>query len=92
MRLRRGDFSQATVFADDPVERARQWCEQGAEVLHVVDLDGAVTGRLVNFGTVERIAGALDIPVEFGGGIRDQAALDRVAGSGVRWVVLGTWR
>jgi phosphoribosylformimino-5-aminoimidazole carboxamide ribotide isomerase len=90
VRLRRGDFSQATVFADDPVARARQWRDQGAEVLHVVDLDGARRGRLVNIEIVERIAAALDIPVEFGGGIRDRAALERVAGSGLRWVVLGT--
>jgi phosphoribosylformimino-5-aminoimidazole carboxamide ribotide isomerase len=90
VRLRRGDFARATVFADDPVACARQWCEQGAEALHVVDLDGARHGRLVNIGIVERIAATLDIPVEFGGGIRDRAALERVADSGVRWVVLGT--
>lgn len=90
VRLRRGDFAQATVFADDPVARAQQWRDQGAEVLHVVDLDGARSGQLVNIEIVERIAAALDIPVEFGGGIRDRAALERVAGSAVRWVVLGT--
>jgi phosphoribosylformimino-5-aminoimidazole carboxamide ribotide isomerase len=90
VRLRRGDFAQATVFADDPVEQAREWRDQGAEVLHVVDLDGARLGRLVNIDIVERIAATLDLPVEFGGGIRDLAALERVAASGVRWVVLGT--
>ncbi len=90
VRLRRGDFEDATVFGDDPVEAAKNWQEQGAAALHVVDLDAARTGELVNFEIVERIVRALDIPVEYGGGIRSEKSLALVAGIGVRWVVLGT--
>lgn len=90
VRLRQGDFARATVFGDDPVEVARRWQDEGAEVVHVVDLDGAREGRLVNVAIVERIAAALAIPVEFGGGVRDREALARAAASGVRWVVVGT--
>ena len=90
VRLRRGDFEDATVFGDDPVEAARRWQEQGAAALHVVDLDAARTGELANFENVERIVRALDIPVEYGGGIRSEKSLALVAGIGVRWVVLGT--
>jgi phosphoribosylformimino-5-aminoimidazole carboxamide ribotide isomerase len=90
VRLRRGDFAQATVFGDDPVAVARRWSDEGAEVLHVVDLDGAREGRLVNIDIVERIAAAIEIPVEFGGGVRDREALARAAASGVRWIVVGT--
>jgi phosphoribosylformimino-5-aminoimidazole carboxamide ribotide isomerase len=90
VRLRRGDFSRATVFGDDPVVVARRWADEGAEVLHVVDLDGAREGRLVNIGIVERIAAAIEVPVEFGGGVRDREALARAAASGEHWVVVGT--
>jgi phosphoribosylformimino-5-aminoimidazole carboxamide ribotide isomerase len=90
VRLRRGDFEQATVFGEDPVQLALQWQEQGAEVLHVVDLDAARTGELVNFATVAAIVEALRIPVQYGGGIRTQGSLELVAGTKVRWAVLGT--
>lgn len=90
VRLRQGDFAQATVFGDDPVEIACRWQAEGAEVLHVVDLDGAREGRLVNVAIVARIAAAVTIPVEFGGGVRDREALARAAAAGVRWVVVGT--
>ena len=75
VRLRRGDFDDVTVFGDDPVELARYWQDQGAEALHVVDLDAARTGELTNFAIVERIVEALDIPVQYGGGVRSQKAL-----------------
>jgi phosphoribosylformimino-5-aminoimidazole carboxamide ribotide isomerase len=90
VRLRRGDFDDATVFAEDPVEQARAWERQGAEGLHVVDLDGARRGDLVNFGLVQAIVGAVGIPVQYGGGVRSSEALARVAASGLEWVVLGT--
>jgi phosphoribosylformimino-5-aminoimidazole carboxamide ribotide isomerase len=90
VRLRRGDFEQVTVFGEDPVGLALQWQEQGAEALHVVDLDAARTGELVNFATVAAIAEAVRIPVQYGGGIRTQDGLDMVAGTKVRWAVLGT--
>jgi phosphoribosylformimino-5-aminoimidazole carboxamide ribotide isomerase len=90
VRLRRGDFDDVTVFGDDPVALARAWQDQGAEALHVVDLDAARTGELVNIGVVERIVKTLDIPVQYGGGIRSAKNLAFVAGIGVHWVVMGT--
>jgi len=90
VRLRRGDFDDATVFADDPVEQAREWEQQGADALHVVDLDGARRGTLVNFDVVRAIIAAVGIPVEYGGGVRSAEALQTVAASGVEWLVLGT--
>ena len=77
MRLRRGDFDDVTVFGDDPVELARHWQAEGAEALHVVDLDAARTGELVNVDIVERIVAALDVPVQYGGGVRSAASLAR---------------
>ena len=90
VRLRRGDFDDVTVFSDDPVELARYWQDEGAEALHVIDLDAARTGELANFQIVERIVKALDIPVQYGGGVRSQKALAIMAGVGVHWVVMGT--
>ena len=90
VRLRRGDFDDATVFSDDPVELARFWQSQGAEALHVIDLDAARTGDLTNFKIVEDIVDALDIPVQYGGGIRTPKSLAFMAGIGVHWVVMGT--
>lgn len=90
VRLRRGDFDDVTVFSDDPVELARFWQSQGAEALHVIDLDAARTGDLTNFRIVESIVEALDIPVQYGGGIRTPKSLAFMAGIGVHWVVMGT--
>lgn len=90
VRLRRGDFDDVTVFGDDPVELARHWQAEGAQALHIVDLDAARTGELVNFETLERICKAVDVPVQYGGGIRDAKSLALVAGIGVHWCVMGT--
>lgn len=90
VRLRRGDFDDSTVFSDDPVALARHWQDEGAEALHVVDLDAARTGELVNVDLLERIVKAVDVPVQYGGGIRSAKALALVAGLGVHWVVIGT--
>jgi phosphoribosylformimino-5-aminoimidazole carboxamide ribotide isomerase len=90
VRLRRGDFDDVTVFGDDPVELARHWEAEGAEALHVVDLDAARTGEMANVDAVKRIVAALDIPVEYGGGVRSAESLERIADSGVHWVVMGT--
>ena len=90
VRLRRGDFDEVTVFGDDPVALARLWQDQGAEALHVVDLDAARSGEFTNFDVLERIVRSLDIPVQYGGGIRSARNLALVAGIGVHWVVMGT--
>ncbi len=89
VRLRQGRLDAVTVYNDDPVDQARRWIDQGAEWLHVVDLDGAVLGEPKNLDIVERIA-ALGTPVQFGGGLRSMETLDRVAQAGVKRMVLGT--
>jgi phosphoribosylformimino-5-aminoimidazole carboxamide ribotide isomerase len=89
VRLRQGDYNRETVFSDDPVAVARQWVQQGADRLHVVDLDGAKAGHPVNAEVVHGIA-QVGVPVQLGGGIRTDADLATVFGWGVRWAVLGT--
>lgn len=90
VRLRRGDFADVTVFGDDPVAMAGRWVAEGAERLHVVDLDGAREGHPRNFALVKTIAETVPIPVQTGGGIRSQAALDSIVHSSVTKAVLGT--
>ncbi len=90
MRLLKGDFAQETVFSDDPASMARKWQEQGAQFLHLVDLDGARAGRSCNLATVKAIIEAIDIPVELGGGIRTMDNIAEVLELGVRRVILGS--
>src|SRR5215218_8470780 len=90
VRLRQGDYSRETVFSDDPAAVARQWVEQGADRLHLVDLDGARDGRPVNGAVVRRIVEAAGVPCQLGGGIRTDADLAAVFDWGVYWAVLGT--
>ncbi len=90
VRLRQGDYSRETVFSDDPVAVARKWVEQGADRLHVVDLDGAKAGKPVNGEVIRRIVAAAGVPVQLGGGIRTDADLDAVFSWGIRWAVLGS--
>jgi len=90
VRLRQGDMNQQTVYSDSPADMARHWEEQGAEILHVVDLDGAMGGRLANLPAVEAIVGAISIPVELGGGLRTADDVARVLGLGVQWAIMGT--
>ena len=90
VRLRRGDFSDVTVFSADPVARAQEWQREGAQALHVVDLDGAREGRLVNLAQVEEIGETLSIPVEYGGGIRNIADLKMLVQGSISRVVIGT--
>ena len=90
VRLRQGDYDQETVFGDQPAEMARQWVEQGAEYLHLVDLDGARDGQLVNREAVAAIVAAVSIPCELGGGIRDEATIQELLEMGVHRLVVGT--
>jgi len=90
VRLRQGDYSQSTVFSDDPAAVARQWANAGADRIHVVDLDGAKAGHPVNGAAVRAIASAVSVPVQLGGSIRTDADLAQVFEWGVRWAVLGT--
>jgi phosphoribosylformimino-5-aminoimidazole carboxamide ribotide isomerase len=90
VRLRRGDFADETVFGDDPVEMAEHWVAEGSRFLHVVDLDGARTGDPTNLGLVERIAKAVPVPVQFGGGVRTRDVLERAMKAGIGRLVVGT--
>ena len=90
VRLYQGDYNQASVFNDNPVEVARQWEKEGATRLHVVDLDGAKSGQSVNLGVIEAIAKAIDIPVQVGGGLRDRKGVERLLATGVQRAILGT--
>ena len=90
VRLFKGDFAQETVFSDSPAAMAKQWAAQGAEYLHLVDLDGARAGRSENLTTVKEILAAVNIPVELGGGIRTMENIDEVLKLGVRRVILGS--
>ena len=90
VRLLKGDFARETVFNDDPADQAAQFQAQGFEWLHVVDLNGAVEGRAVNRAGVEAILGAVTIPVQLGGGIRDMAGIEMWLERGLARVILGT--
>ena len=90
VRLYQGDYNQASVFNDNPVEVARQWANEGATRLHVVDLDGAKEGKSVNLSVIEAIAKAINIPVQVGGGLRDRAGVIRLLDTGVQRAILGT--
>jgi phosphoribosylformimino-5-aminoimidazole carboxamide ribotide isomerase len=90
VRLVRGDMDSATVFNDDPVAQAKAFEAQGFEWLHIVDLDGAVTGRAMNAEAVKKILFASALPVQLGGGIRDREAIAEWLEAGVRRVILGT--
>ena len=90
VRLRRGAMDEATVYADDPAAQARAWQDAGFAWLHVVDLNGAFAGRPVNAAAVSAILGAVQIPVQLGGGIRDMAGIEAWLAAGVRRVILGS--
>ncbi|HXG51202.1 MAG TPA: 1-(5-phosphoribosyl)-5-[(5-phosphoribosylamino)methylideneamino]imidazole-4-carboxamide isomerase [candidate division Zixibacteria bacterium] len=89
VRLLRGDMDRATVYFDNPVDAARHWIAQGAALLHVVDLNGAVEGRPVHLREVEEIC-RLGAGVQLGGGMRTVAAVETALGLGVARVVVGT--
>jgi phosphoribosylformimino-5-aminoimidazole carboxamide ribotide isomerase len=90
VRLTQGDYERETIYDADPVEAAARWAGEGAEFLHVVDLDGAKAGEPRNLEAVRRIAAAVDCPVQVGGGLRDAAAVDAVLEAGAARVVIGT--
>jgi phosphoribosylformimino-5-aminoimidazole carboxamide ribotide isomerase len=90
VRLRRGDFDEETVYADDPLEAARSFVDAGARFLHVVDLDGAREGEPANLHHLERIRHALEVPLQFGGGLRSVGSIRRALAAGADRLVLGT--
>jgi phosphoribosylformimino-5-aminoimidazole carboxamide ribotide isomerase len=90
VRLYQGDYARSEVFNEDPVAVARQWVEQGATRLHVVDLDGAKVGHPVNRQAIAAIAEAVSVPVQVGGGLRDAESVADLFSLGVRYAILGT--
>ena len=92
VRLRQGDMQSATVFSEDPVAMAKHWLSLGARRLHVVDLNGARSGKPVNEPVVRKIIAAVgeQMPVQLGGGLRDLDIIERYIDDGVRYVVIGT--
>jgi phosphoribosylformimino-5-aminoimidazole carboxamide ribotide isomerase len=90
VRLVQGDFARETVYHEDPLDAARAWVEQGARALHVVDLDGALQGRPANIEHLRRIAAAVDVPVQYGGGLRDTSSVRDALAAGADRVVIGT--
>jgi phosphoribosylformimino-5-aminoimidazole carboxamide ribotide isomerase len=90
VRLRRGAMDDATIYSSDPAGQARTWQDAGCPWLHVVDLNGAFAGRPVNAAAVAAILGAVTIPVQLGGGIRDMAGIEAWLTAGVRRVILGS--
>jgi len=88
--LRQGRPEEETVFSDDPVAMAEHWASQGAEWLHVVNLDGAFGLASSNLRVVEEIAAAVGVPIQFGGGLRTMANIEGALGLGVERVILGT--
>jgi phosphoribosylformimino-5-aminoimidazole carboxamide ribotide isomerase len=90
VRLTRGDFSQQKIYLDNPRDMAIIWRKQNAKMLHVVDLDAALTGDMVNFEKIREIVEELDIPIQVGGGIRSADAVKRYLDIGVSRVVIGS--
>ncbi len=90
VRLAQGDMNQETVYSENPVEMAKRWAGMGAELLHVVDLDGAVEGRPKNLDLISRIVRECGVRVEVGGGIRNRETVEAYLRAGVFRVVIGT--
>ena len=91
VRLKQGDMNQSTIFSDDPVAVAGRWVEAGARRLHIVDLDGAIRGEPMNADVIHDIAEQYpDLPIQVGGGIRNENTVDVYLQAGVRYVIIGT--
>src|SRR5260370_3391942 len=90
VRLVEGDFARETRYADDPSEMARHWAAEGAQRLHVVDLDGARDGTRANAEVIRRVLGSVQIPVQVGGGVRTLETAQELLAEGAARVVIGT--
>jgi len=92
VRLKQGDMRDATIFSEDPVGMARRWLELGARRLHVVDLNGAVSGKPKHEAIIRQVVDAVgdELPIQLGGGIRDLDTIERYIDCGVSWIVIGT--
>jgi phosphoribosylformimino-5-aminoimidazole carboxamide ribotide isomerase len=90
VRLERGDFAKETVYDADPLDAARRFVDEGARALHVVDLDGARAGEPANLDHLKRITSELDVPVQYGGGLRNIESVRGALVAGAERVILGT--
>ena len=90
VRLTRGDFNKETVYSDVPEQVALKWATEGAKLIHVVDLDGALSGRRKNLGSLKNICKISKTPIEFGGGLRTLNAVEDVVSAGISRAVIGT--
>jgi len=90
VRLLQGEMDKETVYSDDPAGMAKRWADAGARLIHVVDLDGAVEKKPVNLDIIRKIIGAVSVPVQVGGGIRDVETIRMYMDAGVERVVIGT--
>jgi len=90
VRLLQGDYARETTYDADPVDAAKRWADEGAEFLHVVDLDGAKAGKPQNLDAIGRIASAIECPIQVGGGLRDAESVAAILDAGAERVVIGT--
>jgi phosphoribosylformimino-5-aminoimidazole carboxamide ribotide isomerase len=90
VRLLQGDYARETTYDADPVDAAKRWADEGAEFLHVVDLDGAKAGEPQNLDVIRRIAAAVECPIQVGGGLRNAESVSAVLKAGAERVVIGT--
>jgi phosphoribosylformimino-5-aminoimidazole carboxamide ribotide isomerase len=91
VRLRQGRMEDETVFGDNPVEVAQRWVDAGARRLHMVDLNGAFEGKPINAGAINAVAERFpDLPIQVGGGIRDEETVQTYLNAGVQYVIIGT--
>ena len=90
VRLQQGQMSKETIYSEFPEQMAARWISQGAERLHLVDLDGAIKGKPVNRETIVKIVKTAKVPIELGGGIRDMETIEVYLALGIQQVILGT--
>ncbi len=90
VRLEQGDYARQTVFGDDPAAMARRWVDEGAQCLHLVDLDAARDGTLANLEAVQAVVRAVPVPCQLGGGVRSQETIERLLELGLKRLVVGT--
>ncbi|WP_457551849.1 1-(5-phosphoribosyl)-5-[(5-phosphoribosylamino)methylideneamino]imidazole-4-carboxamide isomerase [Desulfobacula sp.] len=90
VRLLQGRMADSTHYSDDPVKMAQRWEAEGAELIHVVDLDGAFAKQVKNWGTIQDILAGIKVPIQVGGGIRDLATIEMYMNAGVSKVIIGS--
>jgi phosphoribosylformimino-5-aminoimidazole carboxamide ribotide isomerase len=90
VRLYQGDYNKETIFSEDPLAVSLKWQSLGAKRLHLVDLNGAASGKPENIKVIEKIIESIDIPVQLGGGIRDEITVEKMLNIGISRVIMGT--